>query len=144
MSHLAKNWKVESVRQFSRAQLYLHEVVLAGDCELEDGEVLGDLHDAVAPVVGALGVLDVVDVVVGHHEGSAKVLGVVDRPVADEAVVVLLHPGLDVRLLGRAVVLELGGLQLGLQMLRTVEHHALEGKGKARVSRGIGYVLPKD
>ena len=58
----------------------LHEVVLVGDGEREAGEVLGDLHDAVAPVVGALGVLHVVHVVVGDHDVAAELLGVVHRP----------------------------------------------------------------
>ena len=86
--------------------------------------LLGHLHDPVAPVVGALGVLLVVDVVEGRHDvGSGEVAGVVEGPVSGQSVVVLLDPGLQS---GLDVALELDRrlVELVLEVLGTVEPDA--------------------
>ena len=98
----------------------VHEVVLVGDGEFESElrEVFGNLHHAVPPVVCALGVLGVVDVVEGDDDAAhVHFPGVVHGPVSDQAVVVVLDPGNDGLGLHLAVVFQSGVFKLTLQML---------------------------
>jgi hypothetical protein len=62
------------------------ELVLVGDRERVVGKVLGDFPDAVAPVVRTLGVLHVVDRIVGDDQRLLEFLGVVVASQSDEAV----------------------------------------------------------
>jgi hypothetical protein len=98
------------------------KVVLGGDAKVERLKVLGDSEDAVAPVVGPLGVLDVVDAVVGDDERLVKLVRVVRGAVADEAVVLVPDPRLDARLVRRARVLDVRRLELVGQTLGAVQN----------------------
>ncbi|GMR53196.1 hypothetical protein PMAYCL1PPCAC_23391 [Pristionchus mayeri] len=80
--------------------------------------LLSNLEHAVAPVVGAFGVLDVVDVVVDNNKGTSLELeGIALGADASVSVGLRNEEGLDLVSVVVAVVLELVGVELVVELL---------------------------
>merc|ERR1719317_749551 len=118
-----------------------HKVVVVANGKVESVVLLPNLEDPVPPVVGALGVLGVVNRVVGSHEWHLEILSIVCSSVSAKSINVVTYPGSKSSLVGvGARVDDCRVFELALKMLRPEHDNTLlvSKLGHDLLSTGVG------